>query len=187
VQQPDVKPVEVPTEPIATQTSIPIQIAFSDQTSDQIIPGQSLNMETIVTALQSEKVTLSTQLLDKDILVKIITLMAKGNGIYQGGLSAQETADLIPRRSYQLKSVAEDGNSKAEAIEDLTIAQVITEPDEPFDLQIPTFFNMEGIPLIQSVWSINYCLLVSRIRGLPCIKVSRENFLHLWSQDIQLP
>jgi Protein of unknown function (DUF2808) len=146
VQQPDVKPVKIPLEPIATQTSIPIQIAFSDQTSDQIIPGQSLNVETIVTASQPEKVTLSTQLLDKDTLVKTITLMAKGNGLYQGGLSGQETADLIPGRSYQLKSVADDGNSKAEAMEDLTIAQVAAEPDEPFDLQIPTFFNIEGIP-----------------------------------------
>ncbi|MGA7953190.1 MAG: DUF2808 domain-containing protein [Gloeobacterales cyanobacterium] len=146
LQRPDVKSIEVPSEPIATQTSIPIQIAFSDQTSGQIIPGQSLNVETIVTASQPEEVTLSTQLLDKDTLVKTITLMAKGNGIYQGGLSGQETADLIPGRSYQLKSVAEDSNSKAEAIEDLTIAQVITESDEPFDLQIPTFFNIEGIP-----------------------------------------
>jgi Protein of unknown function (DUF2808) len=146
VQQPDVKPVKIPLEPIATQTSIPIQIAFSDQTSDQIIPGQSLNVETIVTAPQPEKVTLSTQLLDKDTLVKTITLMAKGNGLYQGGLSGQETANLIPGRSYQLKSAADDGNSKAEAMEDLTIAQVAAEPDEPFDLQIPTFFNVEGIP-----------------------------------------
>ena len=146
VQQPDVKPVEIPPEPMATQPSIPIQIAFSDQTSDQIIPGQSLNVEMMVTAPQPEKVTLSTQLLDKDILVKTITLMAKGNGLYQGGLSGQETADLISGSSYQLKSVADDGNSKAEAIEDLTIAQVTTEPDEPFELQIPTFFNIEGIP-----------------------------------------
>jgi len=146
VKQPNEKPIEVPSEPIATQTSIPIQITFSDQTNDQIIPGQSLNVETMVTAPQLEKVTLSTQLLDKDTLVKTITLMAKGNGLYQGGLSGQETANLIPGRSYQLKSVADDGNSKAEAIEDLKIAQVATEPDEPFDLQIPTFFNMGGIP-----------------------------------------
>jgi hypothetical protein len=146
VKPPDVKPAEVPPEPIATQTSVPIQIAFSDQTSDQIIPGQSLNVEMMVTAPQPEKVTLSTQLLDKDTLIKTITLMAKGNGLYQGGLSGQETADLIPGRTYQLKSGAGDGNSKAEVIEDLIIAQVATEPDEPFDLQIPTFFNIEGIP-----------------------------------------
>jgi Protein of unknown function (DUF2808) len=140
------KPVEALPGPIATQSTIPIQIAFSEQTSDQIIPGQSLNVEMMVTAPQPEKVALTTQLLDKDALVKTITLMAKGNGLFQGGLSGQETADLIPGRSYQLKSVAADGNSRAEAMEDLTIAQAAIEPDEPFDLQIPTFFNMEGIP-----------------------------------------
>jgi hypothetical protein len=143
---PDEKPVEASPGTMATQSSIPIQIAFSEQTSDQIIPGQSLNVEMMVTAPQPEKVALTTQLLDKDALVKTITLMAKGNGLFQGGLSGQETADLIPGRSYQLKSVADDGNSKAEAMEDLTIAQAAIEPDEPFDLQIPTFFNMEGIP-----------------------------------------
>ncbi len=140
------KPVEALPEPIATQSSIPVQIAFSDQTSDQIIPGQSLNVEMMVTAPQPEKVAISTQLLDKEALFKTITLMAKGNVLFQGGLSGQETADLIPGRPYQLKSVADDGNSKAEAMEDLTIAQAAIEPDEPFDLQIPTFFNIEGIP-----------------------------------------
>jgi Protein of unknown function (DUF2808) len=143
---PDEKPVEASPGTMATQPSIPIQIAFSEQTSDQIIPGQSLNVEMMVTAPQPEKVALTTQLLDKDALVKTITLMAKGNGLFQGGLSGQETADLIPGHSYQLKSVADDGNSRAEAMEDLTIAQAAIEPDEPFDLQIPTFFNMEGIP-----------------------------------------
>lgn len=132
-----------PQEPIATQS--PTQIAFSEKTSEQIIPGEPLKIETTVTAPQPENIKVMVQLLDKDKIVATLPLTYKDQGIFQGAFSEQETANLTPGRSYQLKSLAEtkegtEAKEEAEAIEDVIVAAASTE-ESGFTLQVPTFFE----------------------------------------------
>jgi hypothetical protein len=135
-------------QPLATQPTTPTQIAFSEQTSEQIIPGEPLKVETTVTGTQPENIKVTVQLLDKDKIVATLPLSYKDQGIFQGAFSEQETANLTPGRSYQLKSLAEVRETKAgteakagaEAIEDVMVVKAPTE-DPGFTLQIPTFFN----------------------------------------------
>ena len=159
VGQPKPKPeTETPPvpEPVATQPTTPTQIAFSEQTSEQIIPGEPLKVETTVTAPQPENIKVTVQLLDKDRIVATLPLTYKDQGVFQGAFSEQETADLTPGRSYQLKSLAESkaGETKegteaegAEAIEDVIVAKASTE-ESGFTLQIPTFFDAGTNPKV---------------------------------------
>jgi Protein of unknown function (DUF2808) len=153
------KPPEAETpqtqEPVATQPttpSTPTQIAFSEKTSEQIIPGEPLKIETTVTAPQPENVKVTVQLLDKDKVVATLPLTYQSQGIFQGTFSEQTTADLTPGRSYQLKGLAE-GKESAEALEDLIVAKAATE-DAGFNLQVPTFFNPGTNPKVsQTSWT----------------------------------
>ncbi|MGA7953192.1 MAG: DUF2808 domain-containing protein [Gloeobacterales cyanobacterium] len=139
-------------EPVAMQPTAPTQIAFSEQTSEQIVPGEPLKVETTVTAPQPENIKVTVQLLDKDKVVATLPLTYKDQGLFQGAFSEQETADLTPGRSYQLKSLAEakagtEAREGAEAIEDVLVAKASTE--EPgFTLQIPSFFNPGSNPKV---------------------------------------
>jgi hypothetical protein len=141
-----------PQEPVATQPTAPTQIAFSEQTSEQIIPGEPLKVETTITATQPENIKVTVQLLDQDKIVATLPLTYKDQGIFQGAFSEQETANLTPGRSYQLKSLAEakegsEAKAGAEAIEDVIVAKASTE--EPgFTLQIPTFFDAGTNPKV---------------------------------------
>jgi Protein of unknown function (DUF2808) len=141
-----------PQEPVATQPTTPTQIAFSEQTSAQIIPGEPLKVETTVTAPQPENIKVTVQLLDKEKIIATLPLTYKDQGIFQGAFSEQETADLTPGRSYQLKSLAEtkegtEAKAGAEAIEDVIVAKASTE-DSGFTLQVPTFFDAGTNPKV---------------------------------------
>jgi hypothetical protein len=134
-------------EPIATQPTAPTQITFSEQTSEQIIPGEPLKVETTVTAPEPENIKVTVQLLDQDKIVATLPLTYKDQGLFQGAFSEQETANLTPGRSYQLKSLTEakagetgTESERAEAIEDVIVAKAATE-ETGFTLQIPTFFE----------------------------------------------
>jgi hypothetical protein len=144
-----------PEGPAATSPpplSTPTQIAFTEQTSEQIIPGAPLKIETSVTASQPENIKVTVQLLDKDKVIATLPLTYKSQGIFQGTFSEQETSELKPGRSYQLKSLAEDGKGGAEALEDLIVSKIATE-NADFNLQVPTFFNPGTSPKVsQTSW-----------------------------------